>query len=250
VIMLSPAETFMAVSNATAAIVERAPAFVTYRVRGTYHLKNDHTLDRTVVVRTEDGVAVVHDADTGKDALRSPFPASPTFDALSSFDISGGWTIGVGSSYHDFDMSVKNVQPLHYAFEKTTADVVSRAVRGYVISFAADSTPALGHLHLERANSMHDDRWLRDIWYDPVTLIPSRIVWGGNDAMDLDARYAVVNDVWLLKSLSLSYVIHAPLWLGRASLSFSGDLSDYAFSTTAPDPRLVPGAAPLPSPSP
>src|ERR1700736_6607872 len=91
--MLSAPEAFMAVANATAAVVQKAPPYVTYRVHGTVHFfKGDGAVDRTVTVRTSDGDAGVHDEPSGKDVLAPPFPAPPNFDALSTFELKGRWS--------------------------------------------------------------------------------------------------------------------------------------------------------------
>ena len=245
--MLSAAEAFMAVANATAAIVEKAPPFVTYHVRGVFRAAGEGTTDRTVTVRTDDGVALVHDDETGKDELRPPFPASPTFDALASFKLAGEIRISGGKGKHrDGDMRITNVRPLHYETQATHADAVARAVKGYVVTYAADATHSIGHVHLERNATMHETKWLRDVWYDTETLLPSRIVWGGRDDFVLDARYAPVDGRWMLQSIAAGAIVHAPFWLGRMSIGITGTYDGFRFESTAPDQRL----APSPSPSP
>lgn len=242
--MLSPADAFIAVANATAAIVEKAPPYVTYHVRGTFHAAGEGTADRTVTVRTDDGLSIVHDDASGKDELRPPFPASPAFDALSSFTLNGQITISNGKGpHHDGDMRITNVHPLHYESVASRADAVSRSIKGYVVTYADDATPALGHIHLERNAAMHDRKWLRDVWYDPATLLPSRIVWGGENDFTLDTHYQIVADHWLLSTITASEIVHAPFWLGRMSIFISGSYDGYQFSDAAPDPRLLPSPA-------
>ena len=77
-IAATPVETFMAVANATAALVGKAPPYVSYRVSGTLHvLKGDASIDRRVVVRTIDGDAVISD-EKGRTELKPPFPRRRT----------------------------------------------------------------------------------------------------------------------------------------------------------------------------
>ncbi len=254
--MLSAPEAFMAVSNATAAIVQKAPPYVTYRIHGVVHAAGDANVERTISVRTSDGDAVVRDEATGKDVLRPPFPAPPNFDALSKFSLSGTFTIttgGKGGTKRDVDMRVVNIEPLYYTNPATQADAVSRSVRGYVVTYAADASATVGHLHLEPTPQKRSEtKWLREVWYDPATLIPTRVVYGGHDDFVLDTTYATTGGVWLLSSLTVSVIKHAPLWLGRMTLAFRGDYADYQFAQTAPDPRLDPAyvAPPQPSASP
>ena len=257
--MLSAPEAFMAVANATAAIVQKAPPYVTYRLHGVAHLMNgDGTIDRTVTVRTSDGDALVHDEGTGKDVLRPPFPAPPNFDALSQFKLSGELSLqmkkGQKGLMRDGDMRIVNIEPLRYATVASRADVVARAVRGYLVTYASDSGAAAGHLHLEPTPEKRaTKRWLRDLWYDAATMLPTRVVYGGENDFALDARYETVSGFWLLHSIQVTEVYHAPLWIGRMSIALGGTYDDYRFSDVAPDPRLDPAtatAAPAPAASP
>ncbi|GAC1574605.1 MAG: hypothetical protein NVS3B7_06570 [Candidatus Elarobacter sp.] len=248
--MLSAPEAFMAVANATAAIVVKAPPYVTYRVHGVAHVMNgDGTNERTVTVRTSDGDAVVHDETTSKDVLRPPFPAPPNFDALSKFKLRGEISVGTQKGHkglaRDGDMRVENIEPLRYAPVATRADTVARAVRGYLVTYAADTEASTGHLHLEPTPEQRaTKKWLRDLWYDPATMLPTRVVYGGENDFSLDARYVTVNGVWLLHAIQVGAIFHAPFWLGRMTVSLSGTYDDYRFSETAPDPRLEPSPAP------
>jgi hypothetical protein len=252
--MISAPEAFMAVANATAAIVQKAPPYVTYHVRAVFHAAGEGTVDRTVIVRSDDGVAVVHDDATGKDVLRPPFPAPPTFDALAKFRLTG--VISLSGKKRDGDMRITNVRPLHYETGRSSADAVARSVKGYVVTYAPDATPALGHLHLERNALMKDTHWMRDVWYDPATLIPTRVLWGGQNDFALDAQYTTVQGHWLLHTITAGQIVHAPLWLGRMSVAIGGSYDGYTFSDVAPDPRLAPSpaaaasAAPAPAASP
>jgi hypothetical protein len=250
--MLSAPEAFMAVANATAAIVQKAPPYVTYHVHAVFHAAGESTVDRTVVVRSDDGVSVVHDDASGKDVLRPAFPAPPTFDALAKFRLFGeiSLTLGGGKDKRrDGDMRITNIRPLHYETQASTADAVARSVKGYVVTYAPDATPVLGHLHLERNALMKEPFWLRDVWYEPTTLIPTRILWGGQNDFALDAQYDTVAGHWLLHAIKASGVFHAPLWLGRMSVAIGGTYDSYTFSDVAPDPRLVPTPAPMASPA-
>ena len=107
----------MAVANATSAIVQKAPPYVTYHVHATFHAAGENTVDRTVIVRSDDGVSVVHDDVSGKDVLRPAFPAPPTFDALAKFKLAGGISVSFGGNKNarrDGDMRITNIRPLHY----------------------------------------------------------------------------------------------------------------------------------------
>jgi hypothetical protein len=90
---------------------------------------------------------------------------------------------------------------------------------------------------------------MHDVWYDPATMIATRVLWKGNDDFTLDARYTTVDGQWLLRSIDLAKILR-PVGLFRSQFSFHGDYADYQFATVSPDPRLVPSPAPSTSPAP
>ena len=244
--MLSAPEAFMAIANATAAIVQKAPAYVTYRVRGVIRVANgEGTVDRIVSVRTEDGDAIVRDNNAGTEALKPPFPAPPNFDALSTFQLRLDFNYNAlrARQRPDGDMRVSNIEPLHYTTVVSRADAVARSVRGYVITYADDATPQQGHLHLDPSAEKRTDAWLTDVWYDPQTMIPTRVVYAGPHEFMLDARYATADGVWLLSSIAVG-----ARWRGQVTIAFSSEYSEYRFGTSPPDPRLAPAETRTPQP--
>lgn len=247
--MMTAAETFMAVANQSAALVAKAPAYVSYRVSGTVHFgRGESPVVRTVVVRTDDGRAVVRNETTGAEQIEDPFPASPAFDALSHFRLDGGWTVeGVReAATRDVDLRIVNVHPLRYIMQPSNADAVVRAVRDYKVSYGAPGEDGSAHLHLEpiMANfGKHRNAWLQDVWYDPVTLVPNRVVYGGFENFVLDARYETIGGVWLLHSLRVAEIFRPLAGLFRNEAWFEGTFADYRFSATAPDPRLAASGA-------
>lgn len=256
ILAATPVETFMAVANATAALVGKAPPYVSYRVSGTLHiLKGDAAIDRRVVVRTVDGDAVIDD-EKGRTELQPPFPAPPNFDALSEFALRGM----VSAQYkkagkpvtRDIDTRVVNVTPLRYRTDTPAhADVVVRSLRDYTVETVAGEPGPEQHLQLTPRPAYYAGHrmWMHDVWFDPATMIATRVVWKGVDDFTLDARYGTVEGQWLLRSIHLSRILR-PAGMFRSEFWFHGDYSDYEFFQTSPDPRLVPAASPSPAPSP
>jgi hypothetical protein len=253
-IAATPVETFMAVANATAALVGKAPPYVSYRVTGTLHiLKGDAAIDRRVVVRTVDGDAVISD-EKGRTELKPPFPAPPNFDALSDFKLAGF----VSATYkkpgqamtRDIDLRVVNIKPLTYRTDSPVhADVVARSLRDYTVEAVDDESGTEKHLRLtpRPAYYPHHTYWMHDVWYDPATMIASRVLWKGNDDFTLDARYTTVDGQWMLRSIDVGRILR-PIGLFRVQYAFHGDYAEYRFSDVSPDPRLVPSPAPTASP--
>lgn len=245
-IAATPVETFMAVANATAALVGKAPPYVSYRVSGTLHvLKGDAAIDRRVVVRTIDGDAVIHD-EKGRTELKPPFPAPPNFDALSEFRMSGYVSAQFGkpgqAMTRDIDLRVANVRPLTYRTDSPShADVVVRSLHDYTVEAVDDEPGPEKHLRLAPRPAYYPSHtyWLHDVWYDPATMIATRVLLKGNDDFTLDARYATVDGQWLLRTLDVAKILR-PAGIFRSQFSFHGDYADYAFATEPPDPQLAP----------
>ena len=244
--MLSAPEAFMAVANATAAIVRHEPAYVTYRVSGTMHFaQGDGAVARTVTVRTADGNALVRDERTGQEALEPPFPAPPTFDALAHFTLHGEWSAlpGKDGTTRDVHLRVTNIAPLAYTLTESHADVVVRSVRGYTIAYAEPGNDGTTHLRLEPTHQYfvdgpHRTAWLHDVWFDPTTNIPTHVVWNGHDRFEMDARYTTIDGVWLLHELRVAQVFRT-LGIIQTAAWFDGVYDNYVLSSTSPDPRLA-----------
>jgi len=256
--MIPAAEVFMHCANTVAAQYAKVPPFATYDVHTKLHmLKKDDAFDRRVSVRTADQVAVVFDDRTKKEKLDAPFPAPPNLDPLAHFKLMGAFIlkIGGGSGPHrDLAFSVSNVDPLTYETTiKSDANVVARAVRGYSVAVVDDAGERLTHLHLIAGPSVRgadsSSAWFRDVYIDKATDLPIRVVYE-NSFGTMTADYETVQGYWLLKSFTIHWELVAPLHIGQSTFAFESTFDNYAFSETAPDPRLVPGALPTPAPAP
>src|SRR5579872_6698809 len=83
-------------ANAAAAAYDSRPAFVTYVTHTRIEVPSmgqDLDVNRRVIVRSADDVALLEDLPRGAQTLAHSFPISPTFDALSYFRLntSIGW---------------------------------------------------------------------------------------------------------------------------------------------------------------
>jgi hypothetical protein len=192
-----------------------------------------------------DQVALVRDSRSGKTALATPFPAPPNFEPLSEYAIHGFF-------FPNLDFRIANLSPLTFRDAPTHADAVARSVHGYTVTFADDSSPELGHLKLkptlaEVAVKPH----LTDVYYAPSTLVPTRIIAAGQNHLYIDARYQMIDGNWLLQTLNfMRYWNEDSLMDPVVVGTFSAAYDHYAFSETAPDPRLLPAAStPPPAPT-
>jgi hypothetical protein len=243
--MVGAVDTFIAISNATAALYAKCPPFATYHVRTDLtFFHQTEVFERDVTVRMADQVAVVKDSRSGKVSLSTPFPAPPNFEPLSDYAIHGYF-------FPSLDFRIENLSPLTFRDVPTHADAVARSVHGYTVAFADDTSPELGHLKLKPTSAeVAIKPHLTDVYYVPSTLVPTRIVAAGQNHLYIDARYEMVDGNWLLRTLNFMRYWNEdslldPLVVG----TFSAAYDHYAFSETSPDPRLVPVNPPPPSPT-
>jgi hypothetical protein len=232
-----PVDTFIAIANATAAIYQKCPPFATYHAHTALHFYlYDTSFDRDISVRMADQFAVVRDTRNGHESTGAPFPVSPNFESLAEYAIHG--TI---YPQGDLDLRIENLAPLTFRDVPTHADVIVRIVHGYHIEFASDASPELGHLILTitkaAAPSTH---YLTDVYYNPATMLPTKIVAEGVNRMRMEAVYELVDGSWLLHTLAYVRVWNDGLTIEPTVVgAFLTTYENYQFSSAPPDPRLA-----------
>jgi hypothetical protein len=244
---VSPDLAFQHCANAAAAIVEQAPAFVTYRVAthvSVPALNRERDILRSVSVRTRDDSAVIVDLPGGSTQLGRGFPITPSFDALSYFVLH--WKIGI---HQDVTSYVSDVEPLHYDNTPSTADVVVFRLRQYKAFFAKDSSDAPdGRTHVtlvpfdyvkKQAAKPDNTFYLADVYIDNTSGLPTQVTYTGGDDIRFTIDYATFSGYWLVKHVHYEETLHGPLHLGRLHFSADAVYDDFAFPASAPDPRLV-----------
>jgi hypothetical protein len=256
-ITLAPDVAFQHCANTAAAIIARAPAFVTYRVAthvDAPSLGKQRDIIRQVSVSTQNDLAVIQDLPRGRNQLARPFPVTPAFDALSYFTLS--WRVG---AHEDVSAFVHDVTPLHYAdVPNTGADVVVVRLRAYRATYAPDSSDAPDaktHIELQpfdfvkRQVARPDSTFfLSDLYIDNASGMPTEVKYsGGNDLLFI-VDYASIDGYWLVDHAHYEETIFLPLHVGRFHVSADAVYSDFAFPLAPPDPRLAPAAlAPAPA---
>src|SRR5471032_152860 len=236
--MLGAVDTFTSIANATAAVYAKCPAFATYHVKtNLFFFNKDTVIERDVTVRTADQVAVVYDATTKKDSLKPPFPAPPNFDGLSNYAASGTFSASTSGS-RDVDFRIGNIMPLTYRDIATHADAVAKSIRGYSVAFAPDTNSDIGHLILTPVSdaTRGAKHHLSDVYYNPSTLLPSRVISVGPDDTTIDATYQMTDGNWLLHTLYFHHTWHGILLFAKLTGDFTATYDNFRFSETAPDP--------------
>jgi hypothetical protein len=247
--MITPDIAFEQCSNAAAAAYRARPAFVTYRVSthvSIPSMKRERDIERSVMVRTSDDRAIVQDLPKGRSQITHAFPILPTFDALAYFTLTG--TVNMRDALESY---VHDVTPLTYDDTQTTkksdADVVVIRLRAYKATYAPDSSTApdgLTHLLLEpyqfvEQSASKDNFFFNDLVCSNATKLPTHVAFAGTDDLAFAVDYTVADGNWVVNHAHYEQTQFAPMRIGRVHAVVDSNFSDFAFPTTAPDPRLA-----------
>jgi hypothetical protein len=196
--LISADSAFERVSNAAAAAFAKQPPYIVYRVDVTTTGRALPSLERHLVtLRTADDAALVRDTQDAQAKPGEALPLEPTVDALAE------WGFRFETSHGRTRLSVAYQRPKEYAAPRAAPGdtVVVASVAGYAISYAPD---AANHLHLEpataakRAFAAQEDHFVyRDVWFDPATFLPTRVVVAATDET-LTLDYTVAESHWVL----------------------------------------------------
>ena len=260
---LTPDVAFEQAANAAAARWANRPPYVTYVTHAHIEAPSMHqTLDvnRRVMVRSSDDVAVLQDLPKGANTLGHAFPISPTFDALSYFrlntriDLHKRITTDITGPFGE-----PATVPIRFEnVAHTDTDVVVTSLRYYYPKFAPDSSDAPdGRTHIVMqalptlTTGNNSDFYISDVLIDNATMLPVQVTYSGRDDRKFVVDYQVVGDALVVRHAFFEQTVYTVLHLGRVHYSADAIFSDYEFPATAPDPRLAPPvAAPLPLPTP
>jgi len=186
---------FANAANAAAAAFKATPPYIAYRVTiHTIEAGAPRDEEDSVVLRTRDGAAVV---DGGASLQTDPPGLPPSVDALAN------WSFTPSTRNGRLVMHVNYLEPLRYQFATPApnVDVVVRAIKGFAVSYDGDDTT---HVRLEPASAevkalakQHNRFLYRDVWFDPATWLPTRVVVTAPNAT-LTLEYTTVAGHWLL----------------------------------------------------
>jgi hypothetical protein len=218
-------------------------------------MNKQRTVERAVVERTSDTMAVLQDLPRGENQLAQAFPIPPTFDALSYFNLS--WH---ADRHLALSISLTNVQDATFAdvTKSAAADVVAVGLRYYAAHYAADSSDdSAGVTHITMRpfqfvvnETPKNDMFLRDIYIDNTTGLPTRVRMTGNDDLDFTIDYAMIQGHWLVNHVHYEQTSYGPLHLGAIHFVTDTDYDQFTFPPAAPDPRLTPLPVPTFTPAP
>ncbi len=148
-----------------------------------------------MVLRTRDGAALV---GGGSASLQPDPPGLP-----ASVDALANWSFTPSTRNGHLVMHVNYQEPLSYVFPTPgpNVDVVVQAIKGFLVSYDGNDTT---HVRLEAASAdlkalakEHNRFLYRDVWFDPATWLPTRVVVSAPNAT-LTLEYMTVAGHWLL----------------------------------------------------
>jgi hypothetical protein len=242
---------FEQAANAAAAHFETRPAYVTY-VSHTHvavpSMNQFLDVNRRVMVRSADDVAILQDLPHGGQSIAHGFPISPTFDALSYFRLK----IAMGSRKRVFtDISGPDggqIVPLQFqTVTHNENDVIVTSLRYYYPKFAPDSSDAPnGRTHLimqalpTLTNGNSSDFYISDVTIDNATMLPTQVTYTGRDDRRFVVDYETIGNAWVISHAFFEMTQYGVLHIGRVHWTADATYTDYQFSQTPPDPRLAP----------
>ena len=259
---LTPDVAFEQAANAAAARWANRPAYVTYVTRMHIEAPSLHQsldVNRKVMVRSSDDVAVLQDLPQGSNTVAHGFPISPTFDALAYFrlntriDTHKRISTEITGPYGE-----RQIVPIRFDnVAHTDSDVVVTSLRYYYPKFAADSSDApdgRSHIVMQALPTLtsgnNSDFYISDLVIDNATMLPLQVTYAGHDNRKFVVDYQVIGNAWVIRHAFFEQTIYAALHLGRVHYTADATFGDYEFPEMPPDPRLTPPvAAPLPLPT-
>ena len=252
--MLTADAEFRAAANAAFDAWRRQPPYIAYRVDVNVvvsALKQSRQINRAVEARTRDDLAVLQDLPQGANQLGHAFPVPPTFDALSYFRIN--FRLGDPIRQHNPLTAVtlqppgpgQPAQPLRFADPVATnpeVTVVVTTLRNYYAEYAPDTTDRIAHIAMKALPALTRDNdsdfYLKDVYVDTVTNLPTRIVYSG-PSTEFALDYRMVENHWLINRAHYSHTLFAPLHIGQTTFTTDAAYSAFTFPLTPSDPRLL-----------
>ena len=251
--MLTADAEFRAVANAAFDAWRQQPPYIAYRVDVDVDvpaLKQSRRISRAVEARTRDDLAVLQDLPRGANQLGHAFPVPPTFDALSYFRIN--FRLADPIRQHNPLTAVtlqppapgQPAQPLRFSdpvASNPDVTVVVTTLRNYYAQYAPDTTDRIAHITMRALPALtHDndsDFYLKDVYVDTVTNLPTRIVYSG-PSTEFALDYSMVENHWLINRAHYTHTLFAPFHIGQTTFTTDANYSAFTFPVLPNDPRL------------
>jgi hypothetical protein len=247
---MTPDLAFAILVNRTSAFFqENPPQYMTY-IEHTHvsapTLGRAQDIDRSIMVRIADNLAVMKDLPNGEERVGQAFPIVAYFDPLSNFKFS------YFANLKRVDITLDRGAPffLRIPSEDPGVNVVVPYNSYWAARYAADSSDAARHFLIDPTPRVNEGLYPSEVIEDATTRLPKHIemrVAGASDEM-FSLDYAVVDGHWIVTHGTFSETMHVAFLTYKivADVTFK----DIAFPTEAPDPRLAGTPTPQASASP
>ena len=234
--MLPPDLALAQFFNATTrAYTANAPAFITYRERTHISASGpfappSREVDRMVMVRQRDNVAVMQDLPSGGTTQGEAFPIIPYFDPLSNFK----YQYFVNLKAINISLTREEPPLLTLPATDNSVDAVVYYLSFWKPAYLPGSTDSAPRFGVELVNPQRDLPYPAEIDIDPQTQLPRFIeLRFVGSSLDVKLEYAVIEGHWMITHGVLS-ASQGP-FRGVSDTTFD----QFSFPQTAPDPRLA-----------
>jgi hypothetical protein len=224
-----------------------APLYMTYvehtRVSAPT-LGRAQDIDRSVMVRVGDNLAVMQDLPNGGQRVGQAFPIIPFFDPFSNFKFS------YFANLKRVDIMLDRGAPFFLPIPPPdpTVNVVVPYNSFWAARYATDSTDSAIHLLIEPTARVRQGLYPADVAEDASSHLPShiemRVAGASDEVISLD--YSMLDGHWVITHGTFSQTMHVAFLTYKIIADVT--YSQITFPTEAPDPRLAGTPAPTTSP--
>jgi len=235
--MIPPDLAFAQFCNQTAAAyVQNAPAYITYRERTHIpapSLHREHEIDRYVMVRVKDNVAVMRDLPAGGTHNGPAFPIIPYFDPISAF------SFGYFANLKRLDITLERAAPYYFNLPQpdTSVDATVYYLPFWKPSYLPNSNESAPHFSIQPIGQPSRAMYPSELDIDPGTHLPSHIEMRMiDDSMVIGLDYQVLQNHWILTHVTFTSTQSVMMMSFQVVADITYD--QITFPQTSPDPSL------------
>ncbi|MBV9270726.1 MAG: hypothetical protein JO165_06505 [Candidatus Eremiobacteraeota bacterium] len=226
------------INRTAVAYNDHRPAYITYRERthvSASSLGRTQDINRTVMVRESDNVAIMQDLPQGAQRTGQAFPIIPYFDPFAEF------SFGYFANMKRVDINLTRKAPYLIRVAPQTPANSSMTVGYFNIwnpVHDSDSSDQSAHISITPTPLVGShDFYPSEVIEDAQTHLPKHVELrtpAGDEIIGLD--YAVLEGHWVVTHGTFT----SPQRVGPLTFTVVADVTydQFTFPTTAPDPRL------------
>lgn len=226
------------INRTASAYNDHRPAYITYRERthvSASSLGRTQDINRSVMVRESDNVAIMQDLPQGAQRTGQAFPIIPYFDPFGEF------SFAYFANLKRIDITLNRKAPYFIRVAPQTSANANALVGYFNIwnpAHAADSTDQSAHISIAPTSLIGaHDFYPSEVIEDAQTHLPKHIELrtpANDEIIGLD--YSIIEGHWVITHGTFA----SPQRVGPLSFTVVADVTydQFTFPATAPDPRL------------